>query len=110
VLDAAQLFLRLVLTVEGQHALRGVLREIADALKVVGDPERRNDFAQVDRHGLAAGNGEDRFFLDFALKIVDRVVGGDDALGERGVALDERINGLGRCRRLGCETRARDRS
>ena len=59
------------LAVERQHALGDVLGEVADPLEVVGDPQRADDLAQVDRHRLAAGDGEHGLFLDLALQRVD---------------------------------------
>ena len=58
-------------------------------------PQRADDVAQIDRHRLAPGDGVDGLFLDFALQRVDIGVGGGDALGERGVALGECVDGIG---------------
>ena len=76
------------------HALGDVLGEVADALEIVGDAQRAHDLAQVDRHRLAARDGQDRALLDLALQGVDRGVGRDHALGALGVALGERIDGI----------------
>ena len=38
-------------------------------------PQRADDLAQIDRHRLAAGDGEHRLFLDLALQRVDIGVG-----------------------------------
>ncbi len=49
-------------------ALGDVLGEVADALEVAGDADRRDDLAQVDRHRLAPRDGQDRVLLDLALQ------------------------------------------
>ena len=71
------------LAVERHDALGDVLGEVADALQIVGDAQRADDVAQVDRHRLAPGDGQDRLFLDLALQHVDLVVVRDDALRQR---------------------------
>src|SRR5262249_16070895 len=71
------------------HALGDVLGEIADALEVVGEPQRRHDVAQIDRHGLTPRDGQDRLLLDLALQLVRVDVDGTVALGQSGVALGE---------------------
>ena len=50
---------------------------------------RADDLAQIDRHRLAARDGQDRLLLDLALQRVDGRIVGDHALGEIGVALDQ---------------------
>ena len=70
-----------------QRALGDVLGEVADPLEVAGDADRADDLAQIDRHRLAPGDGEDRLLLDLALQRVEARVGGDDLMGERGVGL-----------------------
>ena len=47
--------LRLLLADHGQRALGDVLAEIADALEIGGDAQRRHDLAKVVGH--AAGGG-----------------------------------------------------
>ncbi len=74
--------------------LAHVLGEIADPLQVGGDPHRADDFAQVNRHRLPPGDGQHRALLDQALQIVDFGVGGDDALAERDIAADQRVDGI----------------
>ena len=86
VLDAAHHLLRLELAVEHHDALGDVLGEIADPLEIVGDAQRADDLAQVDRHRLAARDGEDRLFLDLALERVDLASSAMTLLGERRVA------------------------
>ncbi len=95
VLDAAHHLLQIELAVENHHALGDVLGEIADALEVVGDAQRADDVAQVDRHRLAPGDGEDRLLLDLALQDVDLGVLGDDAVGQVRVVAVERIDRVG---------------
>ena len=56
---------------DGDDALGDVLAEVADALEVVGDADGRDDLAQVQRHRLAPGDGEDGPLLDLALQRVD---------------------------------------
>ena len=72
VLDAADQLRRLEIAVERDHALGDVLGEVADALEIVADAHGADDLAQVDRHRLAARDGQDRLFLDLALQRVDR--------------------------------------
>ena len=75
VFDAADQLGRREFAVERDHALGDVLGEIADALQIVGEPQRADDFAQIDRHRLAAGDGQHRLFLDLALQRVDIGIG-----------------------------------
>ncbi len=79
---------------ERDDALGDVLGEIADPLEIVGDAQRADDLAQIDRHRLAARDGQDRLFLDLALQRIDQGVGRDHLLGKLGVALDQRIDRL----------------
>nr|WP_291151837.1 hypothetical protein [Hyphomicrobium sp.] len=55
-------------------ALGDVLCKIADALKLRRDPERANDFAQINRHGLTARDQGHRFFLNLCVKQIDCVI------------------------------------
>ena len=57
------------------HPLGDILGEIADPLEIVGDPQRADDIAQIDRHRLPPGDGQHRLFLDLALQRVDGGVG-----------------------------------
>ena len=77
-----------------ERALGDVLGEVADALDVAGDADRRDRLAQVDRERLAAGDRQDRVLLDLALEHVEPRVGGDHGLGERRVAPHERVDGI----------------
>ena len=72
--------------------LGDVLGEIADPLEIAGDADRADDFAQVDRHRLAARDGEDRVFLDLALQRVETRIGRDHLLSERGIRAGERVH------------------
>ena len=78
-----------------EHALGDVLGEIADPLQIVGDAQRADDLAQVDRHRLPARDGQHGLFLDLALQRVDRRVGADDALRQLGIASRQRIDRVG---------------
>ena len=80
---------------DGDDALGGVLGEVADALEVVGDMDRRHDLAEVAGHGLAFGDHEDGAVFDKALQLVDPIVGSDDALGFLDVAIDQGGDGVG---------------
>ena len=75
-----------------ERALGDVLGEVADAFEVAGDADRADDFAQIDRHRLAARDGEDRLLLDLALQRVEARVGRDDLMGERHVGLAQRVH------------------
>ena len=94
-LDAADQLLRIEVAVERDDALADMLGMIADALEVVAHAHGADAFAQVDGHRLAPRDGEDGFFLDFALHRVDRRIGRDHALGELDVAIDQRLDGIG---------------
>ena len=69
-----------------------VLGKVADPFEIAGDADRADDFAQVHRHRLPPGDGEDRLLLDLALQSVEPGVGGDDLLRERGVGAGQRIH------------------
>ena len=75
-----------------ERALGDVLGEVADPLEVAGDADRADDLAQIDRHRLAARDGQDRLLLDLALQRVEPRVGGDDLVGERRVGLAQRVH------------------
>ena len=94
-LEAADQLQRLEIVLQRGDALAHVLGEVADPLQIGGDAHGADDLAQVDRHRLAAGDGQHRAFLDDVLQAVDLDVGGDDALAERDVAADQRIDGFG---------------
>jgi len=53
------------------RTLGDVFGEVAHPLEVAGDADRTDDFAQIVRHGVSSGDGEDCFHLDFALQCVD---------------------------------------
>ena len=90
VLDADDDLLRLELAADGERALGDVLGEVADALDVARDADRRDRLAQVDGERLAPGDGQDGVLLDLALEHVEARVGGDHRLGQRRVAAHER--------------------
>jgi hypothetical protein len=92
VLDAAQKLLRMKVAGDRRHALGDVLGEVADPLEVVGQAQRAHDLAQIDRHGLAARDGEHGFFLDLALQGVDAGVDRHHACSPLEVALGQRID------------------
>ena len=79
---------------DGERPLADVLGEVADALHVAGDADGRDGLAQVDRHRLAPGDGQDGLLLDLALQDVEARVGGDHRLGQRAVAPHQRRDGL----------------
>ena len=78
-----------------EHALADILGKVADALQVVGDAQRADDLAQVDRHRLAPRDGQHGLFLDLALQRVDRRIGADDRCAQIGVASRQRIDRVG---------------
>ena len=92
-LEAADQLERLEIALQRCHPLAHV-GKVADPLEIGRDPHGADDFAQVDRHRLAPGDGQHRAFLDDALQVVDVDVGDDDALAERDVAPDQRVDGL----------------
>ncbi len=95
VLDAAQQLARIEIAVERADALADVLGEIADPLQIVGHAQRGDDFAQIHRHRLAAGDGEDGLLLDLLLQRIDGRIGRHHALGEIDVAAGQRLDGVG---------------
>ena len=95
VLKTADQFQRLEIVLQRRDALAHVLGEVADPLEIGGDPHGADDLAQVDRHRLAPRDGQHRALLDHALQAVDLDIGGDDALAERDIAADQRIDGFG---------------
>ena len=95
VLDAADQLLRIEIAVERDDALADMLGMVADALEIVADAHGADAFAQIDRHRLPPRDGENGFFLDFALHGVDRGIGADDALAEFDVAIDQGLDGIG---------------
>ena len=81
---------------ERDHALGDVLGEIADALEVVGDAQRADDLAQIDRHRLAARDGQHGLLLDLALQRVDRARRrAMTRCASVGVAVGERVDRIG---------------
>ena len=64
---------------------------VADALDVGRNLEARRDDAQVVRHGLLLGNQEDAVVLDVNDHVVDVVIFAHDAVGERVVVFEERL-------------------
>ena len=78
----------------GHGALGDVLAEIADALQVVGDAQRRHDLAEVVGHRLAPGDHHHGLLLDLPLERVDRLVLLDGGGGELRVAALQRLDRL----------------
>ena len=50
------------------------MERIADALQLVGNAKHPGHLAQVDRDGLAAGDGDNGLFLDLAPRRVALIV------------------------------------
>src|SRR6185437_16909502 len=92
VLDAANELGRRELAIKRNHALGDILGEIADPFQVISDPQRADDLAQIHGHWLTAGNGENPFFLDLALEIVDALIAGANVLRQRDVPLGQSID------------------
>ncbi len=65
-----------------KRALGDVHREIAHALQVGVDLERRGEEAQVARHGLLQGQQADRQVVDLHLHLVDAGFVAEDLLGQ----------------------------
>ena len=93
-LDAADQLLRMKIEIERDDALADVLGVIADPLEIVADAHGADDLAQIDGHRLPPRDRQDRLFLDLMLHRVDGRIGGDDVLGEIGVALHQRPDGI----------------
>jgi hypothetical protein len=84
--DAAERFARHVFAVQRVHPLADVLSQIADPFELVGNPQNSDYFAQVDRHGLARGDGRNCLLLDVALLSIESRIRQDDAFTMRAVA------------------------
>jgi hypothetical protein len=91
-LDAADQFCRMEFAVQRHDPLADVLGEIADALEIIGDAQRADDFPQIDRHGLPAGDRQHGLFLDLRLQGIEVGIGGHGALRAIDVAFCERID------------------
>ena len=81
-----------IVAAHGDDPLADILRQVADAFEVVGDPQHRDERAQVDGHRLPQRNGRDGFFFDLPLQCVDRRVGGDDLTRQTDVAPRQRVD------------------
>ena len=77
-----------------ERALGDVLGEVAHPLKIAGDPNGADDLAQVDRHRLPASDRHDRLLLNLTLQQVEPWIGGDNLMGERGVACGKRVDSV----------------
>ena len=77
-----------------EDPLADILRQIADAFEIVGDPQHRDQRPQVDGHRLPQRNGRDGFFFDLPLQRIDRRVGGDDLTRQTDVAPRQRVDGV----------------
>ncbi len=77
-----------------ERALGNVLGQVTHPLEIAGDSNGADDFPQVDRDRLAAGDRQDRLLLDLALKQVEARVRRYDVMGERCVGGGERIHGV----------------
>src|SRR5665213_1347974 len=63
VLDASDQALGTEVALDGDDPLGGVLGQVANPLEIVGDVDRRHDFAQVARQRLAFGDHQDGALL-----------------------------------------------
>jgi hypothetical protein len=72
-----------------QRRLGDVDRQIADALEIGVDLDRRQDDAQVDRHRLVQRQQLDAAAVDLDVQLVDRRVAGEHLVDERPIAVDE---------------------
>src|SRR5690606_23747576 len=68
-----------------------LLGHVAHALKIGGNVDRRDDGAQVRRHGLAAGDHGDGHVVDLALHIVDALIGDDGNVGQFAIELEKAL-------------------
>ena len=92
VFEAADQLQRLEVALQRRDPLAHVFGEIADPLEIAGDAHGADDFAQVNRHRLAAGNRQHRTLFDRVLQVVDLGVSRDHTLAERDVAADQRLD------------------
>jgi hypothetical protein len=86
--------LGLELLADGERPLGDVLRQVADALHVAGDADRRDRLAQVDRQRLAPRDGQDGALLHLALEHVEAAVGRDHGLRQGLVVANEGRDGI----------------
>ena len=70
--------------------LGDVDREVADALEIGVDLDRRDDRAQVDGHRLVQRQQREAAVVDLDVQRVERLVADQDARDELAVALDQR--------------------
>jgi len=72
-----------------------VAGEVTHALQVGAHPHRGDDGAQVGGDGLLAGQQVEGQLVQVALDAVDLLVGGDDALGDGEVGVEQGRGGPG---------------
>ena len=82
------------LAIELDGAFADIDGEIGDPLQFRSDLHGRGDEAQIDRRRLHLRDQLDRVLIDVELHLVDGIVIGDDALGHRAVALEQRADGI----------------
>ncbi|ESY33756.1 hypothetical protein X749_02670 [Mesorhizobium sp. LNJC391B00] len=93
-LEAAKQAGRLAAVNDADHTLGDVLGEVTDPFEVGRNADGADDLAQIRRHGLALGDDDDGFVVDFALAIVKHDVVTNDLLGEAGIGIDQRLDRL----------------
>ena len=81
-----------------QRPLADILREVAHSLQIGRDLHRGGDEPQIARGGLAQGQEPDALLVDLHVVGIDLVIGLDHALGQVGVALHQRLDGVGHLR------------
>jgi hypothetical protein len=69
--------------------LRDVPGEVAHALQVRAHPQAGHDQPQVGGHRRLPGHRGDRLLLELGVQPVDLLVGGDDALRQHEVGVEE---------------------
>ncbi len=63
--------------------------------KVIGNPQRADDLAQIGADRLATRHGDDSPLLDRSLHSINLVIRRHDSLGECRVAVDDRVDRIG---------------
>src|SRR5215472_4478677 len=78
VVDALHRPARHLRPIDLNHALADILRQIADALQFVCNPQYPDDVSQVADTGVPLCDAFDGAFLDGAMHQVDRGIGGEE--------------------------------
>ena len=79
---------------DGDGPLGDVLAEVADALEIGRDAQRRHDLTQIVGHRLPPGDHHHGLLFDLTLDLIDFLVLVDGGGGEFGIAPLQGLEGL----------------